>query len=82
MSCKELARFNGINFFQLAKKETHPRVRIRYLALGHLQSGKTKTEITNMFQITFSTLRTWIARFIAEGLNGLKTKPGRRSQKK
>lgn len=71
---EEIAQLKGPNFFQLAKGEPHPRVRIRLIALGHLQSGKTKTEVTDMFQITFPTLRSWILRFIAEGLKGLKEK--------
>ncbi len=62
---EELAQLNGTDFFQFAKREPHPRVRIRLLALGHLQSGKTKTEVANIFQVTFPTLRAWILRFIA-----------------
>ncbi len=79
---EELAQLNGTNFFQLAKRESHPRVRIRLLALGHLQSGKTKTEVTDIFRVTFPTLRAWILRFIAEGLNGLQEKKGKGRKRK
>ncbi len=34
---EELAQLNGTEFFQLAKREPHPRVRIRLLAPGYLQ---------------------------------------------
>jgi transposase len=79
---EELSQLNGTDFFQLAKREPHPRVRIRLLALGHLQSGKTKTEVANIFQITFPTLRKWILRFIAEGLNGLEEEKGKGRKRK
>jgi hypothetical protein len=45
----ELAKLAGIDFFQIAKRELHPKTRIRFLALGHLQSGKTKNELAYMF---------------------------------
>ncbi|MDR2540126.1 MAG: hypothetical protein LBC45_06070 [Chlamydiales bacterium] len=55
----EIARLAGTNFFRLAKKESHPRIRIKLLALDHLDSGKTKTEVAKKFQITFPTLRAY-----------------------
>ncbi len=79
---QEIAQLAGTNFFHLAKRERHPRVRIRFLALGHLQSGKTKTDVANMFQITFPTLRSWILRFIEEGPNGLVEKKGKGRKRK
>ena len=42
----ELDKLGGIDFFQIGKRESHPKTRIRFLALGHLQSGKTKNEVT------------------------------------
>lgn len=79
---EELIHLKGPNFFQLAKREPHPRTRIRLLALGHLQSGKTKTEVADLFQITFPTLRRWMLCFIAEGLNGLQEKKGKGRKRK
>ena len=38
----ELSKLVSVDFFRLAKKEKSSRARIRFLALGHLQSGKTK----------------------------------------
>lgn len=79
---KEREQLSGIDFFQIAKREPHPRIRIRLLALGHLQAGKTKSEIVEMFQITFPTLRTWLLRFLAEGIEGLKERPGKGRKRK
>lgn len=68
----ELAKLVGFDFFRLSTTEPHPRTRIRLLALGHLQSGKRKTEVVNMFQITFPTLRKWLLWFIEDKIQGLK----------
>jgi transposase len=78
----ELSKLAGTDFFQLAKREPHPRTRIRLLALGNLQAGKTKTEIINTFQITFPTLREWLLRYISDGVEGLREKPGKGRKKK
>ncbi|MCC5832575.1 MAG: helix-turn-helix domain-containing protein, partial [Chlamydiales bacterium] len=58
----ELSKLRGVDFFQLAIKEPHPRTRIRLLALGNLQAGKTKMEIADMFQISLTSLRKWLLR--------------------
>lgn len=80
--CDEITNLAGTDFFQLAKKEPNPRIRIRLLALGHLSSGKSKTEVVEMFQVTFPTLRLWLTRFIAEGIEGLQDKVGKGRKRK
>jgi transposase len=71
-----------VDFFQLAKREPNPRTRIRFLALGHLKAGKSKREVIEMFQIVFITLRRWVLRFVAKGVQGLKEQPGKGRKKK
>jgi len=71
-----------VDFFQLAKREPNPRTRIRLLALGHLKAGKSKQEVTEMFQIVLISLRRWVLRFIAKGVQGLKEQPGKGRKKK
>jgi transposase len=66
-----------IDFFQLAKREPNARTRMRFLALGHLKTGKSKQEVSEMFQIVLITLRRWVLRFITKGVQGLKEQPGR-----
>jgi transposase len=78
----ELAQLAETDFFQLAKRESNSRIRIRLLALGHLRAGKTKLEVINMFRIVFPTLREWLLRFIAEGVDGLRDKQGRGRKRK
>jgi transposase len=71
-----------VDFFYLAKREPHPRTRMRLLALGHLKAGKNKREVTEMFQIVLITLRRWVLRFVAKGVQGLKERPGKGRKKK
>lgn len=71
-----------VDFFHLAKREPNPRMRIRLLALGHLKAGKSKQEITEMFQIVLITLRRWVIRFVVKGVQGLKEQPGKGRKKK
>lgn len=78
----ELAKLASIDFFQLAKKESHPKTHIRFLALGHLQSGKTKNEVAHMFQISLTALRKWLLRFLTGGVDGLRAKAGRGRKRK
>jgi transposase len=79
---KELDKLTETDFFKLAKRESHPRIRIRLLALGHLRAGKSKSEIIDIFQITFPTLREWLLRFITEGVEGLREKKGKGRKRK
>ncbi len=79
---QELTKLAEIDFFQLAKRESNSRTRIRLLALGHLRAGKTKREVIDMFQIVFPTLREWLLRFIAEGVEGLREKRGKGRKRK
>ena len=78
----ELAQLADIDFFRLAKKESDSRTRIRFLALGHLQSGKAKTEVASMFQVSLTALRKWMLRFLTGGLDGLRAKPGNGRKRK
>jgi transposase len=81
-SQEELAKLANTDFFQLAKREPNPKMRIRLLALGHLREGKTKSEVVDMFRIVFPTLREWLLRFIEGGVDGLRDKRGRGRKRK
>jgi len=78
----ELSKLVGVDFFLLAKTEKSARARIRFLALGHLQSGKTKNQVAHMFQISLTALRKWLLRFLSGGIDGLREKPGRGRKRK
>lgn len=78
----ELSKLVDVDFFRLAKKEKSPRARMRFLALGHLQSGKTKNQVAQMFQISLTALRKWLLRFLSGGTDGLKERTGRGRKRK
>ena len=78
----EQVKRSKIQFFQLAKRESNPRRRVRFFALGHLQAGRKKQEIAEMFQIANITIRRWVLRFAAQGIDGLKEKAGQGRKKK
>lgn len=60
------------DFFELAKKEKHPRVRLRLLALGHFKNGKKAKEIGEFLDVGQDALREWRTRFSEQGLAGLR----------
>jgi len=79
---EEIVKLAGTNFFQLAKKNSDQKMHVRLLALGHLESGKTKTEVAEIFQISFPTLRNWLTRFLTEGIEGLRDRKGKGRKRK
>lgn len=78
----ELKLLSETDFFALAKKEKHPRTRIRLLALGHVKNGVKKQTVAEMFQIHPITLRQWMRRFLEGGISKLKEgyRSGRRKK--
>jgi len=59
------------------RTEGSPRERRRFLAFAHLREGKTFTEAAASVRVDLRSLMRWVRRFRAEGLEGLKDKPGR-----
>lgn len=53
----ELAKLGGADFFEISKRESHPKTHIRFLALGHIRSSNTKNEVAEMFQVSLTGLR-------------------------
>jgi transposase len=78
----ELAKLADVDFFKIAKRESIPKTRIRFLALGHLRSGKTKNEVAQMFQVSLTALRKWLLRFLNGGIDGLRAKAGKGRKRK
>jgi len=67
-SIKELS----INFSDLAKKEKIGRVRIRFLALSHLQRGMSHRQTAKILQISTVSIQNWVNRFRNTGVEGVK----------
>lgn len=67
------------DFNSLISKETNGRMRIRLIALSHIQAGTNKTQTAKYLKVSRRIVNEWVARFYADGLDGLKEKrrPGR-----
>jgi transposase len=80
MRGRKAAPIEGIqqyDFDKLAKTKGNARERRRFVAFAHIQEGKTFTETAIAIRVKLRTLMNWVKRFKAEGLEGLKDKPGR-----
>ncbi|MCK5354164.1 MAG: winged helix-turn-helix domain-containing protein [Methyloprofundus sp.] len=59
----------------LARQEKHSRTRIRWLAMAHLQEGREYHEIATFLCIKVGTIKLWLRKFKADGLDGLRESP-------
>ena len=75
-------KLQGYDFKKLYKHERSPEVRIRLLCLAHMQDGRSYQETADMLKLNISTTKRLIRRFAAEGLDGLRNKPGRDRKRK
>ena len=53
------------------KKEPHKRNSFRLLAMHHIQSGKSLIEISEILQVHWQTVQSWLKRFDKDGFNGI-----------
>lgn len=51
------------DFVALLKEEKNAKVKIRLLALSHLQAGKNFSEVAQLLYITRQALHHWVNRF-------------------
>ena len=58
-----------------AKRQPDARVRARILAIRYLRLGHTVSEAANALGMSERQLRTWVHRYNAEGLEGLRDRP-------
>jgi transposase len=65
------------DFAKLAKNESDPRVRVRLLGLQMFRDGSGFTAIGKALGFAYITVKEWVQRFSANGLEGLKDLPGR-----
>lgn len=70
------------DFINLIKQEKNANMRIRLLALSHLQLGKSLSDVAQLVYVTRQALHQWVNRFAQEGIAGLYDKPGRGTKPK
>jgi transposase len=66
---------------RLARQETNGRVVCRLIALANVLAGMSREQAARQAGMDRQTLRDWVIRFNAEGVEGLRdrTKSGRRT---
>lgn len=62
------------DFKKLYQTEGNARGKVRFLALHHLQSGKSKAEVCIMVCVTHSTLEQWVQWYEEGGIERLRGK--------
>ncbi len=72
--------FTGYDFETPYKLASDPGAKMRFLAMLHLQKGKSFTEIGDMLRVSRRTVAEWFKRFVSEGIRGLfdKLRTGRK----
>ena len=53
------------------KKEPHKQNSFRLLAMHHIQSGKSLVEVSEIVQVHWQTVQSWLKRFGEDGFNGI-----------
>ncbi len=71
------SNFGNYDFKELAKKEKKASLKVRYLALSHIASGKTVIESATIVHKSARMVHRWLNRFAKLGIEGLKDKSGR-----
>lgn len=64
------------DFEGLYRREKHPRVKMRYLAMLLLRQGKSYKEVGKIVQVHEKTVLKWIRRLRADGIAGLQERGG------
>ncbi|TEW55677.1 transposase [Psychromonas sp. RZ22] len=65
---------NNINFHPLIAQETNARMRIRLIALSHIQDGASNTQTARYLKVSRHSVNNWVKQFNEEGIAGLKEK--------
>ncbi|VVM19117.1 hypothetical protein BSPWISOXPB_6220 [uncultured Gammaproteobacteria bacterium] len=69
------------DFKQLAKIEKHPRTRIRFIGLSHIQNGKSYEQVAQYLLQSLSAVKQWVRHYKDEGIDGLKKQRSGRPSK-
>lgn len=65
----------AVELTRKAKRERDARLRARILAIRYLRLGHTVPEAANALGMSERQLRTWVHRYNAEGISGLRDRP-------
>lgn len=62
------------DFNSLILKEKNARMRVRLMALAHIQDGANRTQTAKFLKVSRGAVKKWVQQFINEGINGLQEK--------
>ncbi len=62
------------DFYKLYRRERDARGKVRFLALHHLQQGKSKNEVCDIVCVSRPTLNGWISWYQNKGVERLREK--------
>ena len=69
--------FYEYDFAKEVKRAPSAKLRMKLLALKKLQDGDYYSDVAETFQALESTVKSWMQRFVKEGVKGLEDKQGR-----
>ncbi len=72
-----IQKIQDYDFKRTFKTERDPKIKIKLLALHHLQTGRSLTDVADIILAEHKTIRTWINLFVIFDYEGLMEKSGR-----
>jgi transposase len=63
------------NFKSLISKEKNARMRVRLMALSHIQDNANRAQTAKFLKVSRGSVNKWVQDFINDGIDGLKEKP-------
>ena len=63
------------DFKSLILKEKNARMRVRLMALAHIQDGTNRTQTARFLKVNRGSVNKWVQQFINGGIDYLKEKP-------
>ncbi|MCK6598155.1 MAG: winged helix-turn-helix domain-containing protein, partial [Bdellovibrionaceae bacterium] len=70
-------KIHGFDFLASYKVERDPRIKIKLLALHHLQNGKSIQDVSEITLYNSKSVKSWLENFIAFDYEGLIEREGR-----
>jgi transposase len=58
----------------IRKNRKHPRTRIRFIGLSHIQNGKSYEQVAQYLLQSLSAVKQWVRHYKDEGIDDLKEK--------
>ena len=77
-----LRKLQSYDLKKLLKNTKDKQLRLYLIAIKHVQEGKTMCEVGKLFNVHYNSVRSWVERFVNEGMEGLKRRKGQGRRRK